>query len=91
MDMNEIELEEFLRVSSVRKKKARPLYIFLLLLVLCMLAAVFFFGSREQAVDYVTELVEVRDVDKQVSANGRLQPLNVTEVGSEQSGIVTDV
>lgn len=48
------------------------------------------FGAAE-ASGYATDTVERGNLTVTVSATGNLQPTNQVEVGSEQSGIVTDV
>lgn len=60
-----------------------------LLLVLVLLVARCFGGSDEP--NYTTREVRKGDLTVTVSATGNLKPINQVDVGSEQSGLITNV
>lgn len=61
----------------------------LVLLVLVLFIARYFTGSDQ--VNYATRAVRAGDLTVSVSATGNLKPVNQVDVGSEQSGKITQV
>ncbi|MBB4641275.1 efflux RND transporter periplasmic adaptor subunit [Rhizorhapis suberifaciens] len=86
-----IDLHEFLGVKPEQpwKKWAVRGGIGILLLVLVLLLGRCF-ASRDAA-QYATEDLERGNLVVTVSATGNLKPINQVDVGSEQSGLITDV
>ncbi len=84
-------LEVFLGAPAARPWYKRPLYIVgaLVLVAALLLLARCFAGEAEGG--YATETVRRGRLTVTVSATGNLQPTNQVEVGSEQSGLVTQV
>lgn len=85
------KLEVFLGAPASRPWWKRPTTIVVgvvLLILLLLLSRCF---SSEAAGGYATETVRRGDLSVTVSATGNLQPTNQVEVGSEQSGLVTQV
>ena len=84
-------LEVFLGAPAARPWYRRPAYIAAavgLVLVLLLLSRCF---AGEASGGYATEKVRRGNLTVTVSATGNLQPTNQVEVGSEQSGLVTQV
>lgn len=86
-----IDLHEFLGVKPEQpwKKWAVRGGIGILLVVLLLLLARCFASS--DAAQYATEELERGNLVVTVSATGNLKPINQVDVGSEQSGLITDV
>lgn len=86
-----IDLHEFLGVKPEKpwKKWAVRGGIGALLVVLLLLLGRCF--SSGEAVQYATEALERGNLTVTVSATGNLKPINQVDVGSEQSGLITDV
>lgn len=85
------ELEDFLGAPPPKPWYKRPLYLgglVVLILVLLLLSRCFA-GTAEGG--YATEKAERGNLTVTVSATGNLQPTNEVQVGSEQSGLVTQV
>ncbi len=84
-------LEVFLGAPARKPWYKRPLY----LVGLVVLVGILFLLSRcfasEAAGGFATETVRRGRLTVSVSATGNLQPTNQVEVGSEQSGLVTQV
>jgi HlyD family secretion protein len=59
--------------------------------VLLALLLIWWFTRGDESTAYVTQDVERGNLTVSVSATGNLAPTNQVEVGSEQSGLVTDV
>lgn len=86
-----MDLHEFLGVKpekpwkkwAVRGGVAALLVILLLLLTRCF--------SGTEAAQYATQEAERGNLTVTVSATGNLKPINQVDVGSEQSGLITDV
>jgi len=85
------ELEDFLGAPAAKPWYKRPLFIIgiLVILGLVFLLARCFTGSGEAG--YATETVRRGNLQVTVTATGNLQPTNEVQVGSEQSGLVTQV
>src|SRR4051812_31933590 len=85
------ELVEFLGVQPPRPWYKRPIFIagIVVLLALIYLLSRCFAGSGEGG--YATETVRRGSLQVTVTATGNLQPTNEVQVGSEQSGLVTQV
>ncbi|MGQ0588878.1 MAG: efflux RND transporter periplasmic adaptor subunit [Sphingosinicella sp.] len=84
-------LEVFLGAPADRPWWKRPTTIvvaIVLLIALLLLSRCF---ASEAEGGYATETVRRGDLSVTVSATGNLQPTNQVEVGSEQSGLVTQV
>jgi len=84
-------LEVFLGAPAARPWYKRPVYIaglVALVLVLLLLSRCF---TGTAAGGYATEPVRRGNLRVTVSATGNLQPTNEVQVGSEQSGLVTQV
>lgn len=84
-------LDEFLGVEPENPARRRALWIGIaaVLLLALLLLSRCFMGEAEAG--YATEEVRRGSLTVTVSATGNLQPTNQVEVGSEQSGLVTDV
>jgi len=85
------ELGEFLGAPIPKPWYRRPIFIVgvVVLLALIFLLARCFTGSGEGG--YATETVRRGNLQVTVTATGNLQPTNEVQVGSEQSGLVTQV
>jgi HlyD family secretion protein len=86
-------LDEFLgrRPASPRVKAVRMLAIAAGLLLLGWLVFAWLAGRGDDKPNYSTAPVERGELRVTVSATGNLQPTNKVEVGSELSGLVTEV
>lgn len=84
-------LDEFLGTppDSIWRRNRKWIVGGILFLIL-LFAATRFFGSGDGDT-YATQEIRRGDLTVTVSATGNLQPTNEVEVGSEQSGLVTDV
>jgi len=85
-------LDEFLgrKPPSPRVRKLRKALPFAAVLLVAALAALYF-ARREPPPSYATQPVQRGDLRVTVSATGNLQPTSEVEVGSELSGLVTEV
>jgi len=85
-------LDEFLgrKPPSPRTRKLRKALPFAAMLLVAVLA-VLYFARREPPTSYATQQVQRGDLRVTVSATGNLQPTSEVEVGSELSGLVTEV
>jgi HlyD family secretion protein len=92
-DVPRTGLDEFLgrRPQSPRARLLRRIALVAALLLLVGLAATWYQGRGGDAPAYATATVQRGDLRVTVSATGNLQPTNVVEVGSELSGLVTEV
>jgi HlyD family secretion protein len=88
---NEASLDEFLGAPPAKPWYKRPLYIggAVAIVLALLLLSQCFTGTSEGA--YATEAVRRGSLTVSVSATGNLQPTNEVQVGSEQSGLVTQV
>jgi HlyD family secretion protein len=86
-------LKELLATRSTGLFSRRRLWLVGALLVMLVGAGLLFLRSGEQEAEplYATEPATVGTLVVKVSATGNLQPTNQVEVGSELSGIVTEV
>jgi len=84
-------LETFLGAPPPRPWYRRPVYLggLAVLLLLLFLLSRCFMGTAQAG--YATETVRRDNLRVTVSATGNLQPTNEVQVGSEQSGLVTQV
>ncbi|MDQ8755760.1 efflux RND transporter periplasmic adaptor subunit [Sphingosinicella sp. LHD-64] len=84
-------LDDFLGAPATRPWWRRPTFIVgaVILVVLVLLLSRCFAGEAEGG--YATQSVRRGDLQVTVSATGNLQPTNQVEVGSEQSGLITEV
>jgi HlyD family secretion protein len=84
-------LEVFLGAPAARPWYKRPLYIAALvgLVLVLLLLSRCFVGEAQGG--YATETARRGNLRVTVSATGNLQPTNEVQVGSEQSGLVTQV
>ena len=85
------DLDVFLGAPAQKPWYKRPLYIvgIIVVLGLLLLLSRCFMGTAEGG--YATETVRRGRLTVTVSATGNLQPTNEVQVGSEQSGLVTQV
>jgi HlyD family secretion protein len=85
-------LDEFLgrKPPSPRARKLRKALPYAAVLLVAALAALYF-ARREPPPSYATQPVQRGDLRVTVSATGNLQPTSEVEVGSELSGLVTEV
>ncbi|HST37243.1 MAG TPA: efflux RND transporter periplasmic adaptor subunit [Allosphingosinicella sp.] len=85
------ELDAFLGAPAQKPWYKRPLYVVGIVVVLGLLFLLSrcFTGTAEGG--YATETVQRGRLTVTVSATGNLQPTNEVQVGSEQSGLVTQV
>ncbi|HVQ08041.1 MAG TPA: efflux RND transporter periplasmic adaptor subunit [Allosphingosinicella sp.] len=88
---NDASLEDFLGAPAAKPWYKRPLYLagIVLLAGLIYLLTRCFAGTAEGG--YATETARRGNLTVTVSATGNLQPTNEVQVGSEQSGLVTQV
>lgn len=86
-------LDEFLgrQPASARMRLLRKAATAAGVLLLAGLAFLHFTGDRSDEPQYATTPVQRGDLRVTVSATGNLQPTNEVEVGSELSGLVTEV
>ena len=84
-------LEIFLGAPPPRPWYRRPVFLIgvAVIVVLLLLLSRCFMGSGEAG--YATETVRRDNLRVTVSATGNLQPTNEVQVGSEQSGLITQV
>ena len=84
-------LDDFLGAPAQKPWYKRPLFLvgIVVLLGLLYLLSRCFSGSGEGG--YATETARRGNLQVTVSATGNLQPTNEVQVGSEQSGLVTQV
>ena len=85
------ELEVFLGAPPPRPWYRRPVYLvgLVVLVLLLLLLSRCFMGNAPAG--YATEPVRRDSLRVTVSATGNLQPTNEVQVGSEQSGLITQV
>jgi HlyD family secretion protein len=90
---NGTSLDEFLgrRPSSPRMRLLQRASVVLAVVLLAALAYSWLDGRAGDSPDYATEAVQRGDLRVLVSATGNLQPTNEVQVGSELSGLVTEV
>jgi HlyD family secretion protein len=88
---DEADLEDFLGAPAAKPWYKRPLYIVgaVVTVLALLLLSRCFVGEGEGG--YATAEVRRGQLSVTVSATGNLQPTNQVEVGSEQSGLVTQV
>jgi HlyD family secretion protein len=88
---NDASLEDFLGAPAARPWYKRPLFLvgIVVLVGLIYLLSRCFAGTAEGG--YATETARRGNLTVTVSATGNLQPTNEVQVGSEQSGLVTQV
>src|SRR4029453_10183073 len=88
---HDLTLEEFLGVPQATpwRRWRNWIIVGVVLLVVALLLWRYFAGGEETT--YATQDVRRGDLTVTVSATGNLQPTNKVDVGSEQSGLVTDV
>jgi HlyD family secretion protein len=86
-------LDEFLgrQPASARMRLLRKAAPVIALLLLAGVALLYFTGRKSDQPNYATAPVQRGDLRVTVSATGNLQPTNEVEVGSELSGLVTEV
>ena len=84
-------LETFLGAPPPKPWYKRPLYIVGLILILAALFLLSRCFMGTAAAGYATETVRRDNLRVTVSATGNLQPTNEVQVGSEQSGLITQV
>lgn len=84
-------LEAFLGAPPPRPWYKRPLYVVGLVIIVALLFLLSrcFMGTAQAG--YATETVRRDNLRVTVSATGNLQPTNEVQVGSEQSGLITQV
>lgn len=85
------KLDDFLGAPATRPWWRRPTFIVgaIVILVALLLLSRCFAGEAEGG--YATQKVRRGDLQVTVSATGNLQPTSQVEVGSEQSGLITEV
>ena len=84
-------LEVFLGAPAAKPWYKRPLYLVAIVAVVALLLLLSQCFAGESAGGYATETVRRGRLSVTVSATGNLQPTNEVQVGSEQSGLVTQV
>jgi HlyD family secretion protein len=84
-------LEVFLGAPAARPWYKRPVYLVGIVVVVALLLLLSRCFAGESAGGYATETVRRGRLTVTVSATGNLQPTNEVQVGSEQSGLVTQV
>lgn len=80
-------VEKLRRFIVVVKKRRTPIAMILLLACVAV-AAVFLWGDKANASDYMTARVERGNVEVTVSATGTVQAVTTVQVGSQVSGTV---
>ena len=88
---DQASLEAFLGAPPHRPWYKRPLYIVGLILLLGLLYLLSRCFTGTAAAGYATETARRDHLRVTVSATGNLQPTNEVQVGSEQSGLITQV
>lgn len=85
------DLDEFLGAPATRAWWKRPTFIVgaIILVIALLLLSRCFAGEAEGG--FATQQVRRGDLTVTVSATGNIQPTNQVEVGSEQSGLITQV
>ncbi len=84
-------LDDFLGAPARKPWWRRPTTLVVAVVVLIVLLLLSRCYSSEGEGGYATESVRRGDLTVSVSATGNLQPTNQVEVGSEQSGLITQV
>lgn len=88
---NNQKLDDFLGAPATRPWWRRPTSIVgAIVIVVALLLLSRCFASEEEG-GYATQKVRRGDLQVTVSATGNLQPTSQVEVGSEQSGLITEV
>lgn len=88
---NDASLDAFLGAPPRKPWYKRPLYIVGALVIVALLLLLSRCFAGDGAGGYATAAVRRGNLSVTVSATGNLQPTNQVEVGSEQSGLVTQV
>lgn len=84
-------LDEFLGVKPVNPWLRRGKWIGVALLALLILVVLYRCFGPDDAVRYSTQEVSKGALTVTVSATGNIKPINQVDVGSEQSGLITNV
>ena len=84
-------LEVFLGAPAAKPWYKRPVYLVGIVVLVALLLLLSHCFAGEAAGGYATETVRRGHLTVTVSATGNLQPTNEVQVGSEQSGLVTQV
>ena len=84
-------LDEFLGVPPPGPWRRRRKWIVAGAVALLLVLLLIWFLGNDDSATYATDEVQKGDLTVTVSATGNLQPTNQVQVGSEQSGLVTDV
>lgn len=87
----DVTLEEFLGVPPASPWRRWRNWIIVGAVALVVLLLLWRLFAGGETVAYATQPVRVGDLTVTVSATGNLQPTNKVDVGSEQSGLITDV
>jgi HlyD family secretion protein len=87
----DMTLEEFLGVPPAGPWRRWRNWIIVGVVAVVVLLVLWRLLSGGETVAYATQPVRVGDLTVSVSATGNLQPTNKVDVGSEQSGLITDV
>ena len=87
----DMSLEEFLGVPPASPWRRWRNWIIAGVVLLIVVLLLWRFLAPDKTIGYATEDVERGNLTVTVSATGNLQPTNQVQVGSEQSGLVTDV
>ena len=80
--------------TDMRRKSWRRRALWAVLaLTLCVAAYLFLFtgNGAKEAVSYETEAAKITDLTVTVTATGKIEPITKVDVGSELSGIISDV
>ena len=87
----DLTLEEFLGVPQASPWRRWRKWIVLGAIAVVVLLLLWYFLRGGEETTYATADVERGNLTVTVSATGNLQPTNQVQVGSEQSGLITDV
>ena len=87
----DLTLEEFLGVPQASPWRRWRKWIVLAGIALVVVLLLWYFLRGGEETTYATADVERGNLTVTVSATGNLQPTNQVQVGSEQSGLITDV
>lgn len=83
---------EVLNIIRPKKKMTKMFFLFILILAGASYGFYhYFYQSESPKTSYITEMPAKRDIINTISATGTLNPLNEVQIGSQVSGIITEL